>query len=706
MYCRYCGFNLPEDSQFCTKCGRMCLPPSGTPQSPRRERRVRRLVFLVVCILAAIVSAIGAESYREFADLRSSAIYHDAIAKVQNSPEVATALGSPVRPTLIPWGFLRSKDNFGSAFFVSLITGPRGTATVRAAVKRDKGVWRYSLLQVHPAGSLQPINLLQAPPVDPAELHGSGRVYLVSFGPLSKISLQNLADHFTAQYRIPVTVLPTLTLDESVIDVHRDQAVAEEMLSAMKRAIPQLSTDPDAFAIAVTERDMYARDWSYAFNYYNRRAAVISIARLDPQMDRWPAMNDVLQQRVRKLVARDLGLLYYKLPYSNDPTSLLYRNLPYVTSIDTMQESYLGAGSSAMVTEYPVTNPAPPLPPVIRKQVAKTTPGSSDYPCLLLEPVSPGNTQLRAKETSCQQILNESSPVERYEVALASGWFVLRRTDLFLPDSMPLALTRTYSSWDTRSNSFGIGGNHPYDIAPFGRRNPYSYMSLALSDGSTVEYSRISEGTGYRDAVYEHNSTDGLFYRSQIRWNGNGWDLKFQDGSLARFPESYWAINQQQDALVGMRSPSGEEIKFERDASRRLMRLTSPNKRQISFSYDGFDRIVRISDGAGHDVDYVYDQGGRLVRVLRSGALERKYSYEYQYLVCVEDGSGHKLLVNQYDDNGRIEKQTLADGSVWQFRFTLDKENNVTAALLIDPTGRTTRVPVPNPTKKNDSDDD
>jgi hypothetical protein len=72
----------------------------------------------------------------------------------------------------------------------------------------------------------------------------------------------------------------------------------------------------------------------------------------------------------------------------------------------------------------------------------------------------------------------------------------------------------------------------------------------------------------------------------------------------------------------------------------------------------------------------------------------------------VEDGSGHKLLVNQYDDNGRIEKQTLADGSVWQFRFTLDKENNVTAALLIDPTGRTTRVPVPNPTKKNDSDDD
>ena len=575
---------------------------------------------------------------------------------------------------------------------------------VQATLERDHGTWRYSMLQVRPTGWLHPINLVQAPPVNPAELQAGGRVYLVSFGPLARVSLQNLADHFTEQYKIPVTVLPALTADESVIDVHRDQAVSEEMLSVMKQKIPQLASDPNSFAIAVTDHDMYARDWSYAFNYYRNRTAVISTARLDRHMNGWPGMTNVIELRVRKLIARDLGLLYYKLPYSNDPTSLLYRDLSYVTSVDTMQESYLGAGSAGVVTEYPVTNPAPPLPLTIRKQVAQTTPESSDYPCLVLEPASPGSTQLRASQTSCRETLTDSSPIERYEVALASGRFVLRQTDLFLPDSMPLALTRTYSSWDTRSNSFGIGGNDAYDIAPFGRRNPYSYMSLALADGSTVEYPRISEGTGYRDALYEHTSTNGLFYGSKIRWNGNGWDLKFRDGSLDRFPESYWSINQQQDALVGMRSPSGEEIKFERDASRRLMRLTSPHERQIKFSYDGFDRIVQISDGAGHDVDYVYDQGGRLVRVLRSGTVERKYSYEYNYIIKVEDGSGHQLLLNQYDDSGRIQKQTLADGSTWQFHYTLDKENNVTAALLIDPAGRTKHVPVPHPTKEDDED--
>lgn len=703
MFCRHCGFNLPKDSQFCTKCGRPCSPPPDGSQSPTAKRLVRWIVFAVVCVLVAIAAAVGTATYRNFAELRASVVYHDAISKAQNSPQVTGALGAPVRSVLVPWGFLRLRGNFGSAFLLSLVTGPRGTGLLHAAVKRENGVWRYSLLQVTPTVGRQTIDLLKPNAINPAELPASGRVYLVSFGPLSKISLQKLVDHFSKEYHISMSLLPELPLDESVIDVHRDQAVAEEMLSVMKRSVPQLRREQDAFVIAITDRDMYARDWSYAFNYYNGRMAVVSTARLDPHIERWQGMPDLLEQRVLKLVARDLGMLYYKLPYRNDPTSLMYSDLSYISDVDRLQESYLGAESAAIVTEYPVTQPAPPLEPVIRKQVARVIPGSGDYPCLVLEPLSPSNVQLQGKETSCRQTLTDTSPVERYEVALATGLFVLRQTDLVLPDSMPLVLTRTYSSWDTRSNSFGIGTNHPYDTAPFGKRNPYNYLELALADGTVVSYPRISEGTGYRDALFEHTSSDGLFYGSQFRWNGNGWDLKFRDGSIDRFPEAYWAINPQQAALVGIRSPNGEQIRFERDLSRRLMRLVSPHGQQIRFSYDTGARIVQLNDGAGHVVNYVYDQGGRLVRVLRSGVVVRQYSYDYNYLLSVEDGSGHKLLVNKYDDTGRIHKQTLADGSTWQFRYTLDKENNVTAAEVIDPAGHSTRVPVAHGLKSDDS---
>lgn len=701
MVCQFCGLDLPDDSSFCRKCGRPLSPSPASSPLRSRKRILRWVVFSALCVVVALSTAGGTKTYRHFAQLRSSIVYRDAIAKAQNSPEINSILGAPIRSRLVPWGTLYSRGNFGSAYLISIISGSKGAGMLDAELMRDHGVWRYRRLHVIPFGAREPIDLIKAPAIDPAELHGSGRVYLLSFGP-SKISLQKLAEHFGRRYMVTITVLPALPLDESVIDVHRDQAVAEEILSAMRHRIPQLATEKDAVAIAVTDRDMYARDWSYAFNYYDGRVAVVSTAQLNPHMGSLPGIGDLLDQRVRKLVGRDLGLIYYKLPSSNDPTSLMYSDLSDPSEVDRLQESYLGAGPAAVVTEYPVTHPVPPLEPVVRKDVAKGVPTAGDYPCLILSPASPADVQLQARTTSCHQSVSESSPGEWYEVALATGRFTLRHTDLFLFDSMPLALTRTYSSWDTRSLAFGVGASHPYETAIFGHRNPYTDIELGLADGSVVPYERISQGTGYRDALFEHTSTDGTFYGSLLRWNGNGWDLKFRDGSVERFPEAYWAINVEQCALVGMQSASGEQIHFERDSTRRLMRLVSPHGQQIRFSYDG-GRIVRLSDGSGHDVDYVYDQGGRLERVMRSGAVVRRYSYEYSYLVSVADGSGNKLLVNKYDDTGRLESQTLADGSAWHFHYTVDKRNKVTSAVVIDPAGRRTVIVVPHAGEESDA---
>ena len=61
--------------------------------------------------------------------------------------------------------------------------------------------------------------------------------------------------------------------------------------------------------------------------------------------------------------------------------------------------------------------------------------------------------------------------LDRFEVDLRYGGFVLRQTDLQLQDVFDVPLTRAYSEYGMHSNpvhAFGRNSSHPYDIAPIG----------------------------------------------------------------------------------------------------------------------------------------------------------------------------------------------------------------------------------------------
>src|SRR5881397_2469184 len=63
-------------------------------------------------------------------------------------------------------------------------------------------------------------------------------------------------------------------------------------------------------------------------------------------------------------------------------------------------------------------------------------------------------------------------------VDVATGLFVMEKTDLASPDTLPLGLTRTYRQNDSRSRPFGIGATHPYEIFLVGDMNPYTFIDL------------------------------------------------------------------------------------------------------------------------------------------------------------------------------------------------------------------------------------
>ncbi len=326
---------------------------------------------------------------------------------------------------------------------------------------------------------------------------------------------------------------------------------------------------------------------------------------------------------------------------------------------------------------------------------------NGSYPFLTISPVDHelGRNKYKNSILLIKPTIRHDSPTNEFQVDLHSGEFVLRQTDLFVSDVMPLALTRTYRGWDydKREREFGEGANHPFDICPTGTRFPYTYMDLVLDDSRKIHFARVSKGTGYADAVFRHADTSSEFYAAQITWNGDGWTLEFRDGRRVLFPEAYNGKTFAQGAPVEMQDGKGHRIRFKRDKERRLEQLSEPPGHTISFKYDEADRIVEAMDDAGNTRKYSYDSTNHLENV--SDASHLIYRFEYAPLLhlagydpylmtAIFDARGQLVLRNVYNDSdgGRISEQKLADGEVYRFKYVFVNQE-IVETIVDGPSG-------------------
>ncbi len=322
---------------------------------------------------------------------------------------------------------------------------------------------------------------------------------------------------------------------------------------------------------------------------------------------------------------------------------------------------------------------------------------NGSYPYIVFSLTDPeaGPVTVKSSILLIKPTMTNNSPVNEFRVDLHSGKFILRQTDLFIPDVNPLVLTRTYRVWDLYNRAFGIGTGHPYDICPTGRRFPYEYMDLNLEDGRQIHFRRISEGTGYADAVFRHDETSSEFYGAQIAWNGNGWTLSFHDRRRVLFPEAYHAKNCAQGAPTDISDGEAHRIELQRDDQRNLKRLTSPSGHTITFKYDG-DRIIQASDDTGRVRNYSYDRTGHLQTVADGSSV--LYRFEYALLIhspgydpylmtAVTDGRGKVLLRNLYRDGSRVSEQRLGNGDVYRYDYIF-LGNEIIETIVNGPAGR------------------
>jgi len=276
-------------------------------------------------------------------------------------------------------------------------------------------------------------------------------------------------------------------------------------------------------------------------------------------------------------------------------------------------------------------------------------------------------------------------------VDLSTGLFVFSKTDLFLPDVMPVALTRTYRPEDDEVRPFGIGTTHPYEIY-MTWVTPFEEADLILPGGGRVRYSRIS-GAEFT-AVFEHAITPSMFYKSQFRFDSQTGlvRLTLKDGTEYQF--DFHAI------LQTIQDRNGNRITLVRtdadgfpEPGGNIRQIRSPNGRWIELSYDTNNRIIQAMDNIGRVIRYTYDANGRLFKVTNPNGGIAEYSYDASHrMLTLKDARGIVFLTNAYDAKGRVIKQTQADGGAYQFAYTVDDSDNITQTLVIDPRGNIRRV--------------
>lgn len=314
---------------------------------------------------------------------------------------------------------------------------------------------------------------------------------------------------------------------------------------------------------------------------------------------------------------------------------------------------------------------------------APTPTVNGTHPCMLT--VLSGGEE-KPILTRCATPTTHKGSVDQFEVDLRYGAFEVRQTDLELNDIFDVPLTRTYTAQDWLStnnvHAFGRNSDHPYDLAPLGTRNPYTEMELALEDSDFLYFKRVSPGTGYANAVFQHTETSTKFYKSTINWNGNGWTLRLTNGEEMFFPESYAAKNLAQGAATEVRDSQGNRLELNRDRQRNLVEILTPHGHWVKFSYDDQARITRAEDDAGNWAKYTYNGYGMLTDVVHSSGQARHYDYDGSLMTAIQDGQGHVLVRCNYWKRVLIS-QEYPNGDVYWYQYFWSPNRNYAVKVVI-----------------------
>jgi Domain of unknown function (DUF6531) len=383
------------------------------------------------------------------------------------------------------------------------------------------------------------------------ELHHDGALYFIPMG-RQVLSAQSLAEYYDKKFGINIHVLPPVPLDPSACLPARNQCVAEEMVLAAEGTYPQIAADPDAVLFILTDEDLYSRmlRWNFTYSYRHQRFAVVSTHRMEPSFWGDPPGNGVMLANIHQILTDHIAQLYFHVPRSYDPTSVMYWPLTPNGGRDDLFESDLHSEESANGRKG---DGWPCVSFTYSYDTARITP----WPRFVHD---------------CYEDVNpRSTGQETFQVQLAHGQFVQRSVDIQLGSTPPIDFRRSYLSRYLEPMAFGLGANHKYNTWLISDGpSKLSFIDIVHEDGMRNYLKRVSSGAGFSSNVVFEDRTDPFqLYGARMTWDQGHFKLLARDGSWW----TYLPCDDSRCFWTGFEDANKNGLRFERGGNLALQSL-------------------------------------------------------------------------------------------------------------------------------------
>jgi YD repeat-containing protein len=599
------------------------------------------------------------------AQITSMPFYQESLAIARSSPELQSLLGQSVQEGWGVYGVVHRAYGSEFAEWTVSLKGSKGRGQLYGVANRIGPSWHYSRLLVILAGSRNSLDITPPPAKDPL-LFGDRekKVLLVPLGTADQGYFSWAPSYYKAKFGLEVQILPTIPLNASVWNSTRNQLIAEKLIDLMKQALPAEARDQSSILIGVTAADMYigSYDWNYAINYReDGRFGVVSTARLQPLLffQKWD--RALVISRLQKMLNKNVYLLCFDVPLSNDDTSAVSGGVTSPAELDYMSDQIIGAKGqwdSALNGVVPTIS-------------------------MVMAPAQPVAWNM---EWNSKPPTDVSS--EHFSANLWAGSLIQKKTDFYLGGDFPLQFVRLYASRNKESREFGPGTRDSLDISMTGE--PGKYLQLVLENGVQTRFDRdATRDSGGRLAYQGHVDYLGPFSQATVFMKGFDSDLVTTDGWHYFFPYRPTAKSEDKLAvLTGFSDPQGRRFEMERNDAGDLLSIRTPAGKWLHFECDPQHRYRRIEDSEGRVVNYDYDQKGRLVRVSDSQGAAEIYRYDDQnQMQAVLDANHNVLMSITYSPEGSISSQSLRDGREFRYEYKRNAAGQVFQIQFTDPRG-------------------
>lgn len=176
----------------------------------------------------------------------------------------------------------------------------------------------------------------------PAAPDRGADLYFLPVGPLPRHHLQAIETYFSRHTRLRIACLPMVPVTPEMLAGERNQLVAEKLIAAVLKSLPEITANSRAVVIGITPMDMFTVEQNWKYVYAKREGshcAVISSARMTLAADGSRTDEETYLARIRKMVAKTIGLQYYGLDTNWDHASVMYGNVHGMADLDRIDES-------------------------------------------------------------------------------------------------------------------------------------------------------------------------------------------------------------------------------------------------------------------------------------------------------------------------------------------------------------------------------